>query len=116
VVVWKLDTIRTWAVAGRTAGQYLRGLGSTAQHSALRSVGDAQDAAPALPGMPSEKVGAVRAEMRNPLRAGGSTPRGAAASALKFPKYKYHADHEAVFVDNAEDEAKLGEGWQDVLL
>jgi hypothetical protein len=33
---------------------------------------------------------------------------------VEFPKCKYHAHHEAVVVDNAEDEAKLGEGWQDV--
>jgi hypothetical protein len=33
---------------------------------------------------------------------------------VEFPKCKYHADHKVVVVDNPEDEAKLGEGWQDV--
>ena len=35
---------------------------------------------------------------------------------VEFPKCKYHAAHEAVVVDNAEDEAQLGEAWQDVPL
>ena len=43
-----------------------------------------------------------------------AAPRSKRSRYVEFPKCKYHAHHEAVVVDNAEDEAKLGEGWQDV--
>jgi hypothetical protein len=56
-------------VAGRPAIATEEG---TAQHSAQRSGGHAQDAAPALAGIPSEKVGVVRA---------GNPPRDAQSSA-----------------------------------
>jgi hypothetical protein len=178
-----------------------------AQYSAHRSGGDAQDAAPAPPGIPSENVGAVptgnppsdtqssahrsdcgaldtasgrpelhwteygeeRARARymkslqvrqqqtrpqdsvfnrnagRPLGSGDwrrqsleeprapvndippdirkrpavasgplAAPRSKRPGYVEFPKCKYHADREAVVVDNAEGEAKLGEGWQDV--
>ena len=53
-----------------------------------------------------------RAVASGPLAA----PRSKRSGYVEFPKCKYHAAHEAVVVDNAEDEAKLGEGWQDVPL
>jgi hypothetical protein len=43
-----------------------------------------------------------------------AAPRSKRSGFVEFPKCKYHADHETVVVENAEDEAKLGEGWQDV--
>ena len=31
----------------------------------------------------------------------------------EFPKWKYHRDHKAKVVQNAEEEAALGSGWYD---
>jgi len=165
-------------VAGRRAMATAEG---DAQYSAQRSGSDAQDAAPAPPGIPSENVGAVpsdaqssahrsdcgaldtasrRPELhwteyadelarargrslgpgdwrrqsleeprapvsnippdirRGPAVASGplAAPQSKRPGYVEFPKCKYHAAHEAVVVDNAEDEAQLGEAWQDVPL
>jgi hypothetical protein len=46
----------------------------------------------------------------NPQPVQNSHPTGDKGS---FPKYKYHASGQSIVIDNAEDEANLGEEWQD---
>ena len=105
------------AVPGEDGGAVPKGMPSgDTQSLAHRSGGDAQDAAPASAEAP---VNDIPPDIRKrPAVASGplAAPQSKRPGYVAFPKCKYHPDYEAVVVDNAEEEAKLGEGWQDLPL